>query len=82
LGVPNFSDEDLAKMLIVSEELITLCADTYVQTFGNEEENHFGILLEQGSILRQAGRTPVYLCTQDMKVIYVTSLEKVQKQYH
>lgn len=82
LGVPNFSDEELAKMLIVPEDIVELCSQTMVSTYGGDEENNFQVVLRQGNILKVAGRTPVYLCTQDMKTLYVTSVEKVQKQYH
>lgn len=50
--------------------------------YGNSPNNNFEFVLQQGDVLKGAGRTPIYLCTQDMKTLYVTTVEKINKQYN
>lgn len=69
-------------MLVVPEELVELCSETMVTTYGEGAENNFNAVLSQGKALKNAGRTPIYLCSQDMKTLYVTSREKINKEYH
>ena len=76
-------ETDLMNMMIVPEELVELCSTTMVQEYGDDGfENNFRNILAQGFTFRSAGLTPVYLCSQDMKNLYVTSVEKINKQYH
>ena len=78
----NITDVELAEMLIVPEELVIMCAEQMVMMYGADTENTFNFVLKRGEELKFAGRTPVYLCTQDMKHVYVTSLESINKQYN
>jgi hypothetical protein len=78
----KITEADLAEMLVVPEDVVTLCSDTMVEAYGSDTENNFSVVLKKGAILKEAGRTPIYLCTQDMTHIYVTSVEKLKKQYN
>lgn len=69
-------------MLVVPEELVELCSETMATTYGDGADNNFNAVLNQGKLLKGAGRTPIYLCSQDMKTLYVTSKEKINKEYH
>jgi hypothetical protein len=80
--VTTVSEHEFADMLIVPEELVILCSEQMILTYGNDPENNFEFVLKQGEILKGVGRTPVYLCTQDMKNLVVTSREKINKQYN
>lgn len=75
-------DKDLSNMYIVPEELVMLCSEQMVVMYGPNEDNNFDIVLKQGDVLKAAGRTPVYLCTPDMKNLTVTTIEKINKQYN
>lgn len=78
----TISEHEFTDMLIVPEELVILCSEQMIITYGEEPENNFEFVLKQGKILKGAGRTPVYLCTQDMKNLFVTTKEKINKQYN
>jgi hypothetical protein len=83
VDITKLSESELMEMLVVPEDLVQLCSETMMTEYGDEGvDNNFEVVLKQGSVLKKAGRTPVYLCTQDMKVIYVTSMEKISKNYH
>lgn len=75
-------DKELSNMYIVPEELVMLCSEQMVTMYGPTDENNFEIVLKQGQILKGVGRTPVYLCTPDMKNLTVTTVEKINKQYN
>lgn len=64
-------------MQIVPEDIIKWCAS---QLEG--EENNFELCLEMADKFRDAGLTPVYLCSESLKDLFVTSKEKLQKKYH
>jgi hypothetical protein len=76
------SEAEIADMLVIPEDVVLLCSETMVELYGANSENNFAIVLQRGAVLKEAGVTPVYLCTQDMTYIYVTSVEKLKKQYH
>lgn len=82
VSLGNLEEMNLMDMLIVPEQLVELCSETMVSTYGEEESNTFYTVLLKGKALKDAGRTPIYLCSQDMKTLFVTSREKINKEYH
>jgi hypothetical protein len=46
------------------------------------EENNFELFLEVAKEFRQAGLTPVFLCSRSMKDLYVTTQENLQKKFN
>jgi hypothetical protein len=76
-------EQELMDMLVVPEEMVELCSTTMVSAFGDEGlDNNFKTVLNKGEIFKNAGLTPVYLCSQDMKTICVTSVEKIKNTFH
>lgn len=67
----------IKNMQIVPEEIVQYCAD---QLEG--EENTFENFLLVAKELRLAGLTPVFLCSNTLKDLYITSLEKLQRKLH
>jgi len=67
----------IENMRMVPEDIIKWCAS---QMEG--EENTFELCLEVADQLREAGLTPVYLCSESLKDLFVTSREKLQKKLH
>jgi hypothetical protein len=80
-SIVDISEVELRDMLVVPEELVVMCSEQMGVMYGTQE-NNFDVVLKQGGELKSAGRTPIYLCTQDMKHIYVTSVESINKQYN
>ncbi|MGZ4849820.1 MAG: hypothetical protein ACXV2C_00375 [Candidatus Bathyarchaeia archaeon] len=78
----SFSEVDISDMLVVPEELVIMCSEQMILLYGEEADNNFEVVLSQGDELKAAGRTPIYLCTQDMKMLFVTTVEKINKQYN
>lgn len=78
----RLEEVDMMDMLVVPEDIVALCAQTMSSTYGQSAENNFANVLSQGKVLKDNDRTPVYLCSQDMTMIYVTSKEKINKDYH
>lgn len=68
----------LTNVKIIPEEMIVLCASQ----FGPEEENNFKVCLDIGNTFKKAGLTPIYMCKDDFVDIYVTSKEKLTRDYH
>ena len=63
---------------IVPEDMIIFCADQ----FGPDEENSFRNILNAGNEFKEAGLTPVFLCSETLKDLFVTTKEKIQKKLH
>lgn len=62
---------------IVPEEVVRYCAQ---QLRG--EENNFKLFLNVAKEFRHAGLTPIFLCSESMKDLYVTTEENLQKKFH
>lgn len=68
---------EISNMQIVPEDMIKWCA---AQLEG--EENTFAEFLVVADQFRMAGLTPIFLCSNTLKDLYVTTKEKLQKNYH
>ena len=68
----------LSNLHIISEDMIVFCASQ----FAPDEDNSFKNILNVADEFRDAGLTPVFLCTKTLKDIFVTTAEKLQKKYH
>jgi hypothetical protein len=67
----------IENMQIVPEEIVQYCAD---QLQG--EENTFQNFLEVAAEFRAVGLTPVFLCSKNLKDLFITTQEKLQKKFH
>ena len=67
----------ISNLHIVPEEVVEACAQ-YLEG----EENNFEIFLEVAKEFRQAGLTPIFLCSRSMKDLYVTTQENLQKKFN
>jgi hypothetical protein len=65
----------ISNLHIVPEEVVVACAQ-YLEG----EENNFELFLELAKEFRDAGLTPVFLCSYSMKDLYVTTQESLQKK--
>lgn len=68
----------VSNLKIVPEYIMIECAGR----FGPEENNSFKECIEQATVFKQAGLTPIYLCTNSFKKMFVTTKEKLRKEYH
>jgi hypothetical protein len=68
----------LKNLKIVSEETIIQCA----KDLSNEQRNTFEDLLDEAYYFRMVGLSPVFITTSNMKNLFVTSKEKLRKEYH
>ena len=66
---------------VVPEQLIFLCANQIDDEISTGE-NNFRVCLKYGDEFRMAGLTPIYLCKEDMKDVFVTTLEKMKNLFH
>jgi len=62
---------------VVPEEVVKSCAD-----YLRGEENNFQLFLDVAKQFRYAGLTPIFLCSESMKDLYVTTEENLQKKFH
>ena len=67
----------IENMRLVPEDIIKWCASQL-----DGEENNFELCLDVAKELRDAGLTPVYLCSESLKDLFVTTKEKLQKKLH
>lgn len=67
--------EDLIE---IPEEMVQLAANQ----FKLHEDNNFKKFLESSALLKTAGLHPVFLCTEDLKYITITTEEKILKRLH
>ncbi|CAB4131698.1 hypothetical protein UFOVP132_216 [uncultured Caudovirales phage] len=68
----------IGNMQIVPEEIVEYCA----RQLPSDEDNNFAMFLKVAKQLRYAGLTPIFLCSENMRDLYVTSEEKLQKKFH
>tara|TARA_Y100000389_G_scaffold18053_1_gene15730 strand:- start:4854 stop:5081 length:228 start_codon:yes stop_codon:yes gene_type:complete len=68
----------LTNLKIVPEETIIQCA----KDLSNEQRNTFEDLLDEAYYFRMVGLSPVFITTSNMKNLFVTSKEKLRKEYH
>lgn len=70
----------LDNLKLVPRHIIKSCSDDMVlQGYDN---NRFSILLEEEKSYENANLTPVFICSNDMKEVYTTSVEKIKNLYH
>lgn len=67
----------IENLQIVPEEIVQYCAD-----YLKGEENTFEKFLEVAAEFRAAGLTPVFLCSETLQDLFITTKEKLQKNYH
>jgi hypothetical protein len=63
---------------VIPEDMVVFCASQ----FGPDEDNSFKNILNAADEFRDAGLTPLFLCTKTLQDIFVTTVEKMQKKYH
>jgi hypothetical protein len=68
----------VGNMQIVPQEIVEYCA----AQIPDDGENTFKEFLKVAKQLKYAGLTPVFLCSDDLRDLYVTSHEKLQKKFH
>jgi hypothetical protein len=68
----------ISNLQIVPEDMIIFCASQ----FGPDEDNSFKNVLNAADEFREAGLTPIFLCTKTLQDLFVTTKEKLQKKYH
>lgn len=68
----------LSGLQLVPEDVIEFCASQ----FAPNEENSFRNILNAADEFRDAGLTPLILCTDSLKDLFVTTKEKLQKKLH
>lgn len=68
----------LDNMHIIPEEMIVYCANQ----FRADEENTFSKFLDIAHEFRKAGLTPVFLSTEKLEDLMITTQEKLQKKLH
>jgi len=66
----------LDNLKIVPENTLVHCSNHF------EGPNAFTNILDEGQKFKLAGLTPIYLCTNDFKVMEVTTKEKLKKLLH
>lgn len=68
----------LQGLRVIPEDMIVFCAGQ----FGPDEDNSFKSILNAANEFRDAGLTPIFLCTETLHDVFVTTTEKIQKKYH
>lgn len=68
----------LRGLQVIPEDMIIFCASQ----FGPDEDNSFKNILNAANEFRDAGLTPIFLCTETLRDIFVTTTEKMHKKYH
>jgi len=68
----------LKGLSVIPEDIVQFCASQ----FGPDEDNSFKNILNAADEFREAGLTPLFLCTKTLQDIFVTTVEKLQKKYH
>jgi hypothetical protein len=75
----NFSE--YKNFLVIPEEIVKHCAQQVAEEYPSSG-NNFKLCLDYGDKFRIAGLTPVYLCKDNMRDVFVTSMEKFQNKFH
>lgn len=68
----------LSGLHIIPEDMVVFCAGQ----FAPNEENSFRSILNAADEFRDAGLTPIFLCSETLKDLFVTTEEKLQKKLH
>ena len=71
---------ELKGLQIVPEEMVQFCAKQLVMM--GEPDNTFSRFLETAREIRLAGLTPVFLCTETLQDMILTTEEKLKKKLH
>lgn len=69
---------ELENLHIVPEEMIIYCA----RQFSEDEDNAFKRFLEFAREFRAVGLTPIFLSTERLEDLMITSQEKLEKKLH
>mgnify|MGYP003351247148 CR=1 FL=1 len=67
---------ELSNLQIVPEDIVEYCAEAC----SDVEDNSFRRILDAGYEFKEAGLTPVYLCSTTLQDLFVTTKEKLQKK--
>ena len=78
MGLIANSQLTAANLYVVPEHIVRQCA----HAMGDDEVNNFRNFLEVAEVFRGAGLTPLYLCTENMKDMRVTTEEFMRKKFH
>jgi hypothetical protein len=70
------------KYEIVPEALLEEAASVYAKTEDNSKSNSFIYALEKGKIFKENDLSPIYLYEPLTKVIYITSIERIENLFH
>lgn len=73
-----YNNKTIQNLKIVPEEIIIDCA----KDLEHVENNNFKKLLKEAEQYKMLDLTPIFISTPDMKNIFITSLEKMQKKYN
>lgn len=68
----------IENLKVIPEAKMIECAGT----FGPDEPNKFKQCLEDAMVFRSVGLTPIYLCTSSLKKMFVTTKEKLRREYN
>jgi hypothetical protein len=68
----------LDNLQLVPEDIIQYCADQ----IADDDQNSFKRILGAAHEFKNAGLTPVFLCSETLKDVFVTTAEKLQKKLH
>jgi hypothetical protein len=66
------------KLQVIPEEMIIFCA----KQFPPDEDNTFKDFLQVANEFKIAGLTPLFLSTQNLKDLFVTTQEKIENKLH
>ena len=69
---------EISNLQVVPEDIVQYCADACT----DDQENSFRRILKAGYEFRDAGLTPVYLCSTTLQDLFVTTKEMLQKKLH
>jgi hypothetical protein len=67
----------IKNMQIVPEEIVKYCADHL-----EGEENTFEKFLSLAEEFRSAGLTPIFMCSSNLKDLFITTEEKLKRKLH
>ena len=71
-----FNKAEVSGLQLVPEDIVEYCADAC----DDNEDNSFRRILDAGYEFKEAGLTPVYLCSTTLQDLFVTTREKLQKK--
>ena len=76
--VKTINGYQLDELQVVPEQIVKYCAGQ----FSHGEENTFKDFLEVAEEFRDAGLTPVFLTTDRLKDLFVTTEEMIKNKFH